>query len=450
MELVIDNCQDYDDKRLKDQREFTLILATIFILFLWPVGVLATSEPVKLTDFTKTLAFSGSMEIVSKLNWVGWFISAVISVFSFIGLALTFLQMMTTYLYLGCRPLWDQVHELKTGAANTRFLGVEGLVTQVKSGKYGTGLDAIFALILTILPDFKDYSYYKDGRREHGIEDDDSVITFTLKVAAPTILVLFFYTVGWSGTLWQGYGTVVDVLATVADTAVEVNLNSYAERIMSNGSGYSFTFDEEGTNYGSFKQKVAKSVYVAILKESKDLSTESKYLIGQGVESWVESKVGKDLASFLGEYSTFLGPGQYDDDDAEGFKVSVEVSGTEISGPAITQLISGNGGIVPGLTAEDPTKVSYLKVYFSKKSISNMKNYLAYGDSDAVVSTKDNLALTRSVAITTLQSASLGTGTDVTAYKKAATNGTLTDAQLTAWIALYKATLGVDITITDK
>ena len=90
------------------------ILAVVY-----PQPVFASDEA--LTSIFTSPAFSGSMETISKLNWVGWLLSGIISVFCLVGLFLTVFRIMTSLMYLSGRNVFDKIHEIKTANTGNAF-----------------------------------------------------------------------------------------------------------------------------------------------------------------------------------------------------------------------------------------------------------------------------------------------------------------------------------------
>ena len=264
------------------------------------MGVLASTavsvgHADKFTDIFYTNSFRGAFDWIKKLDWVGMIVQCVISCFSLFGVALLVIRIMTSMLYLSAKGMWEEVHDLKsTGESEKDFLGMLGMAKTWASGKSGTGLDAIIGAVLILLPDVKKYSDFgeKSGQK---FEEDISITQYMLKIALPTIMTVFFFAMGFNGTLFQALAVTVDFMGTMADRAVSINYTGFVEDLINSGTGYQFSFSAQGTNLGKFQQGLAKDIYGRVVSEVDNPNANQLYMIGQKVEEKVKEIDGGSL-----------------------------------------------------------------------------------------------------------------------------------------------------------
>ena len=283
-----------------------------------------------LTDLFYTQAFSGSWKVFEKFNWLGGLMQFIISAFCLIGIFLTAYQLILTLLYLSSRTTFDRIHELKQAGKGGKALGLPNLFKDnIASANNGTGLDAIVSFGLSLLPDVKAYSDYGEERRSYNLQDDDTVTTYILKKALPTIMIIFFFSIGFNGTLFRAYGMVVDAMATVASDVVETDLNGLVRKWMNSGSAYKFAYDADNTEYGKFRQNLAEQMYSKVLAKTDDLSTNAKLYIGQKIEEYINNNISISEGSNMvgsAEISGFNGT----DADCKNLQISVVINGTQL------------------------------------------------------------------------------------------------------------------------
>lgn len=307
---------------LSKKKYSTVLYAFIIILLcllLSPKHVFAA----ELTDLFDTVAFYGSMEVIKKFNWLGKLIQFIISSFSLLGLFLICYQRLITLLYLSGKNTFDNVYDIKEAGKGQAFFGMKPMIGKTWNAEYGTGLDAFVGFGLSLLPNVKAYSDYNPQNMTYNLKEEDTCTTYMLKVAIPTIMLIFFFAIGFNGTLWRAYGNVVDAMATAAENVVDVNLSVIVDRAMNSGSNYKFHFDDDKSEYGKLKQDAAEKAYKLILKETKDLSTDNKMTIGTSVENIIEKEMG-NMSSF---YSKFEGDDSADS-DAKKYSVSTTMNYT--------------------------------------------------------------------------------------------------------------------------
>lgn len=265
-----------------------LMMASMIAIFILAACCVSVGRADNFTDIFYTNSFRGAFSWVKKLDWVGMLVQMVISCFSLFGVALLTIRIMTSMLYLSAKGMWEEVHDLKSagGESEKDFLGLFGMAKSWAKGKSGTGLDAVVGAVLMILPDVKKYSDF--GEKAGGdFSDDMSISQYMLKIALPTIMTVFFFAMGFNGTLFQALAVTVDAMGTVADRAVSVNYSGFVDDLINSGTGYQFVFAAEGTGEGKLKQQIAKDVYGRCVSQIKGANPQQLYALGQNVENWV-------------------------------------------------------------------------------------------------------------------------------------------------------------------
>lgn len=300
-----------------ESQVFALVFALISLMVIAPD--VAFADEANLTDIFATDAFRGSWDVIQKFNFVGLAMNWIISVFCLIGLFLLLVQKMSTILYLSGRVTFDTVHELKNEGKGQKVFGFPTMAKSVYSGNYGTGLDAIIGFLLTLVPDFKEYSDYSDkASGQYNLNDDDTMSTWAMKTLFPTVMTIFFLSIGFSGTLFKAYGMVVDGLAVAMDRVVDVDLGYYVDRTLSNGTSYQYA--SESNARGKFKKRVFNNVYGKVLSKSSSLSTDVKQTVGKNIEDKVISKLtAENIKGAVGSTgNSFVGTNDEMDSTAAG------------------------------------------------------------------------------------------------------------------------------------
>ena len=284
-------------KKWKGAGSFGGLLPGIMMVFaaMMVVGAMATGTVYgradNFTDIFYTNSFRGAFEWIQKLDWVGMIVQCVISCFSLFGVALLVIRIMTSMLFLSAKGMWEEVHDLKSSgeSAEKDFLGMFGMAKTWASGKSGTGLDAIIGAVLMILPDVKRYSDF--GEKAGGdFSEDITISQYMLKIALPTVMTVFFFAMGFNGTLFQALAVTVDAMGTLADKAISVNYAGFVDDLVNSQNGYKFYFDADGTQFGKFKQSVAKDLYGRVVKLTRGANPDQLYKLGEKVEAFVNEQ----------------------------------------------------------------------------------------------------------------------------------------------------------------
>lgn len=267
---------------MKSKRKY---FATTLGLILLTAPTTCYASDNSLTALFRTRAFSGSMETISKLNWVGWLLSGIISVFCLVGLFLTAFRIMTSIMYLSGRNVFDKIHEIKSSNQG-EFFGLKSLVTNTihGNGDTGSGIDTFIYFFLGLLPDVKMYSDFADGKEMKGVGPDTTVTEYMLKAAIPTIMMIFFLSIGFSGVLWQMYGTFVDAMSVAAEKVANTSLNKSVRRLLNADSYYKFGFGEDGTKFGALQENIANDIYNKVLsKADSDIDGDDSLRLGKSI-----------------------------------------------------------------------------------------------------------------------------------------------------------------------
>lgn len=271
------------------------VMAAFVVLAFTMLTILGSITVVHADNFTDifyTNSFRGSFEWFSKLDFIGMLVQAVISIFSLVGVSLIVIRVMTSLLYLSAKVLWEEVHDIKqsNGESELYDFGFLAMAKGWAKGKNGfTGLDAIFGAILTLLPDVKRYSDFgeKSGQK---FEEDISISQYMLKILLPVVMAVFFFAMGFNGTLVKGLAVTVDAMGTLADKAVSVNYAGFVEDLVNSRGGYRFTFDMDGTDKGALKQDIAVALYGRVVSEVRGSSEAQLSKIGMNVQAVVEEQ----------------------------------------------------------------------------------------------------------------------------------------------------------------
>ncbi|MEY8333115.1 hypothetical protein AALB53_08425 [Lachnospiraceae bacterium 47-T17] len=331
-----------------------------------------------LTALFNTYAFSGSMETIAKVPWIGTFLSGIISVACLIGLVTTCFGIIMSMLYLSAKSLFDRVHEIKSAGKGQKFFGIQAMGSEIFNGNFGTGLDAIVGFVLALLPDVREYSYFKEGDMAYNLKENETVTTFILKISLPTIMTVFFFSIGFNGVLWQAYGNVVDAMGIAAETFVDTELSQYVERALNTGASYKFGFKAAGTSLSKKCDKIASKLYSEARKNTADVSTEMQGEIGKSIDKWVTGNFYKDQSKWAKTLG-FTG----EDADYENMVVEVIINNTksEYGDDNSVIDISDNASKVFGYNFTKAGQDATVHVLVSRKVKSSSPNYFTVKES---------------------------------------------------------------------
>ena len=377
LDLDLSFLQRYSRKRII----FNSVLVFALVLFLLPQSLNAES----LTDVFRTQAFTGSWQIFSKINFIGKFCNAIISIFCFIGLFITCMRIIDTMLYLSGKNIWDSVHDLKSKGKGQKGFGFMNMGKEIFNANYGVGLDAFMGFLMSLLPDIKSYSDYAEGRVAYNLSEDDTITSYMLKISLPTILTLFFFTIGFSGVLWNAFGNVVDAMATAAETLVDIELSNYVNRALNSGKSYSFGYDADSTKYGSMTQSIAKSINNKILSHVTTPSTDVKTYVGSCVDNWVNTNIYQESAKSEIASACNMEALMQDDNLAKNLKYSIVMNETPsydgvshgfYKVVSVADLLSSTkAGTSVSIQGLENTENMYIHVMISKKANADETQY---------------------------------------------------------------------------
>ena len=283
----------------KETKIILVCLSFILLLVTFPNILFATNSVMHLTDIFHTNAFRGSFEVIQGFNVIGYIMNFIISLFSFLGLALQVIQIMATMLYLSMRTMFDKIHEIKKSHSGSQsgIFALKGLFNDIKDNKYGSGVDSIGYAILGMLPDIKEVSHFSDNGRFK----DEEISTFILKVSLPTILSVFFFAMGFNGTLWQTWAMCADSLGEVAYKFCSLQLPDKVRSLLNVEDAFTFSLDADGTQYGKLRQEIAEDIYSKVIQhvepgdtDTGNYTTSQLQLIGQAVNNFMEEYVTSD------------------------------------------------------------------------------------------------------------------------------------------------------------
>lgn len=283
------------DQRINAETSRRLKFAVIsyvllMILLVTSFSICGAAEGSELTDLFQTSAFTGSWEVFSKFNWLGKVLNFLISMFCLIGLMMIAFRLIITLLYKSNEALFDRVYDLKQGQDGL-FAIKDQFTNMFKGGgNYGVGLDAIVGFVLSLLPNIKAYSDYNPEKMLYNLAEDDTMTTYVLKISLPTIFAIFFFAIGFNGTLLQGYGSVANAMAKGAKKLVEVDLANSVEKVMSAGAYYQFSFDTSN-DLGKLQSSTAKNLYNKLLLRMDSITTENMQSVGSKVQTKIENTI---------------------------------------------------------------------------------------------------------------------------------------------------------------
>ena len=286
--LVMTNRQMRAGKFGVEEKFVIKVLACFFLaLSVFCVSIYANDG--QLTDIFSTKAFQGSWEVINKFNWVGWALNFIISAFCILGLFLILYSRMISLLYLSSRNLWDNVYDMKQKKGP--WFGVLEMGRSVFNAEHGTGLDAFVGFFYGLLPNVKKYSDYNPEKMSGNLSEEDNAANYILKTAPSTIILIFFFTIGFSGTLAKAYGVVVDAMATAADNVVSVNLSTYVNRFFASGNNHQFSLGKDGTQEGKVQGAIAQQMYRIVISKYNILDQKGMEYVGSKVETWVANNI---------------------------------------------------------------------------------------------------------------------------------------------------------------
>lgn len=328
-----------------------LVFAALFVIGTFATGMFSARAD-NFTDIFYTNSFRGAFQWFTYLDWVGTLVQIVISAFSLFGVALMTIRIMTSLLFLSAKGMWEEVHDLKAqgGSEEKDLFGILGMGKSWVQGKAGTGLDAIVGAALLLLPDVKRYSDF--GEKAGGDFSTDMTVTqYILKIAVPTVMTVFFFAMGFNGTLFHALAVTVDFLGDFADRAISVNYVGLVDDLINRNTGYTFTFDLDGTQKGKYQQALAKDIFGRVISKVKGIDTVGMDVAGRSIQEWVANmdfaaspQLTDKIKAGLGEETTADAYIEY-----LGSNVIINTTETvngELDHKALSELLGGMDGLV--------------------------------------------------------------------------------------------------------
>lgn len=359
-------------------------LASLMVVMARELTALPALAAGSLTDLFDTVAFSGSWEMLSKFNWFGGMVQGIITVCCALGLALLVIRIFVTLLYLTCRNTFDTVYDIKSHGKGQKFFGFGGMTKEIFNANYGSGTDAVLGFLLSLVPNIKAISDYAPDRMHYNLDENDTVLMYILKTALPYIMSMFFFTIGWSGVLMNCYGAVVDAMAYAAERASNQSLIPFVDRVLGKGNSYTFTYDGDDTEFGEFRQKLAKSIYSKVLRKTSDLTSDTQLAVGSAIDRWINENVTKDVLD--DKCGTQIA---VSDKDAKNLTYSVVIN-TSPSYDMVSGFYSSVDASEFGLQAGETGQQLYIHVIVTKKKNSEEVNYFEMRDGSGSGSTSGN------------------------------------------------------------
>lgn len=328
-----------------------LVLAALVAMGALATGTMHASAD-NFTDIFYTNSFRGAFQWFKYLDWVGTLVQIVISAFSLFGVALMTIRIMTSLLFLSAKGMWEEVHDLKSqgGSEEKDLFGLLGMGKSWVQGKAGTGLDAIVGAVLLLLPDVKRYSDF--GEKAGGDFSEDMTVTqYILKIAVPTVMTVFFFAMGFNGTLFHALAVTVDFMGEFADRAISVNYTGLVDDMINRNTGYRFTYDLDGTNMGKFKQGLAKDIFGRVVSKVKGIDDVTMEKAGKYIEASIVNGITAEELAGLPNVTEKVSQGLQANPEAYiqyiGYNVAINTSSTSLTGELIDpiDLLTILGGV---------------------------------------------------------------------------------------------------------
>lgn len=364
--------------KIRKKAMWMLVLYGIFVSLAITSPQIASAEN-SLTDLFSTTAFTGSWKVFSSVNFVGKFLNTAISLFCLFGLVGVVFRVVLTLLYKSSENLFDRVHELKEVGRGTKFFGIPAIGKELASGNYGVGADVIIGFFLSLCPDFKAYSDYNPDKMAYNLKEDDTVTTYILKISLPTIMTIFFFSIGWNGTLWKAYANVVDAMAIVAERAASVDLSNYVNKALNAGSYYAFKSDD--TEYGNFLLAIKKDLYNDLLRRMDSIDSASMLKVGSLVESKINEIKAEEIDSKVGNDGMYSKRIQDDESAVKNLTFTSTINYNEIGdvgkGSYVKEFpVSDCGVSMPSVSG----KTAYASIVVHKKANADETQYFKIND----------------------------------------------------------------------
>ena len=344
-----------------------------FLFMMFTTNAITVFADGGLSTIYNSDAFVGNVKWLEKFNWVGTCVQAFISVLAlFIGVSVA-VQIFITVVYFANRPLWDTVFEIKEskkGVLNYTFNGAfQGGFKSTAS----RGSDVIGDYIMLLLPNVKKFS-------EMGASDADqeqTLVTWLMGSFINKVILFLVVSMVYSGSLMKGYLMVVDGFGVIADEIVETDLAGIIENQINknNAKNYQFAVGSTGKGFDALQGSFAKKLYASILKNSKDVTTNTRHSVGNAIETYISQNLTKEnvaryIVPKINDYSKIT--------DSEWERVKIEIVAN--SAPSATDSLTVKASDL-GLQNSHDTATVY-HIYFSLNRRDDTTSYWKVPDSE--------------------------------------------------------------------
>lgn len=364
MSYVMSYCAPRSKKDLNDYFP-TVIGVFAVIIFLMILDntlmVSVNADPMSgIKDVFQSETFTGNTKWLENFNWVGRCIQFVITIFGYLIGIIVFFQIIITVLYFSFKELWEMVDTVKKQN--------EGVITYTLAGtsawksRASKGSDVLMTYAILLLPNIKRFS-------EASSDDADpnwTLTTWLMSTFIKKCLILLLVSMIINGSLMRAYLVVVNGMGVAANRFVEYDSEAFVNDLFKqDGANYKFALGESGEGFDVTQGKIAAASYAAVMKNSKDLTTEDKINIGSSIETYIQRNVTRDVATSVVMPKTT----EMKEEDWERVRVEVVANATPSSPNSLT-VKAGDLGI------ENQGKQNlYLHVYMTRRANNDPTNY---------------------------------------------------------------------------
>lgn len=323
---------------------------------------------VSLQDVFSSSTFKGNIKWMDKLNVVGMFMQAFISITTILAGSILIVRLLSTMIVLVNVNVFKALHEKKQVDSNESILTFfsSGIKTRVKS----RGAQIVLDFLIALVPDF-----YKGSDLYEEEDKVFNVSSWVLNKIPSYSLAFLLLGMMWNGSMLQGIFMITDGMGAVAQSVVEYDLEGTVNNLLNkNIGGYKFSIGTTGTGVDYVQGEVASKVYKSVANFTSDLTVDEKLTVGNSIESTVSSVVNKEvIAKYsnpkIGDYS------KLNDTDWKNVSTQVILSGSKSSANAL--VINGSD---LGLKSIGDSK--YVHVYFSYSPPKEKVNYWVVSGED--------------------------------------------------------------------
>lgn len=376
--MTLEEKKRYLASRVLTQQEVNALsfLFIVCLMVIWfNVSTISANAAsfVGLQDIYNSEAFIGNTKWLEKINFLGKFVQALISIGGTVAATIIACQIFLTIIYFGMPNLWDSVNQAKIVDQKKGLMNyTASLFAGGKSGMVGNlsrGSDIFMDFIVLMLPNVKKYS-------ENADDEYENFATWFMGTSIRKCITLTAISMMINGSLMQGYMVVVDGFGELAKRFVEVDGSAFVNRMLTTGDNYQFALGKSGQGFDVLQGNVANSVYREIMKSSDFQDTDSKFTAGSLIEKYVKQNITKDsvLSKMVGAGSE---EGSLSESDWSRVKVQVVLNGT--GGTTNSMSVSASD---LGLSTPSGAKPRYIHMYFTLRSKGDTTYYFGLPNSD--------------------------------------------------------------------